>query len=137
MTTPSSLTTAVAAICAVITMVVSWRALRDHPILNTPAIPIGVGGLAFLGLRRLQDGWVDTILIGYITVPLALALLLLWVGFQKVRRMPFITKLAQRSEAEIRCKPKPRAKQLSRASGLEEVPRNNRQRAASHEDSGP
>ena len=136
MTTPSSLTTIVAIICAAITMAVSWRVVRDHPILSTPAIPIGVGGLAFLGLRRLQDGWADTILIGYIALPLALALLLLWVGFQKVRRMPYITKLAQRSKAEIRCKPKSKAKQLSRASGLEEVQRD-RRRQIDDEDSIP
>lgn len=112
MSNPSTLTTCVAASMAVITTIVSWKVLRDHSTLGNPMVPFFVGGLAFIGLCRLEDGWIDTVLIGYVALAIVILLLFLWMGFQKVSRTLFNAKLRLQTEDRLRSQSKESGRHL-------------------------
>jgi hypothetical protein len=102
MNTLSSIGTIVAGIMAVVTTVVSWKALRDHSTLNNPIISVCVGALAFIGLRHLPEGLGNAILLLYVILAIAILFLLLWMGFQKVRQYRSHGDLSQKIEKQIR-----------------------------------
>lgn len=114
----SSVGTVVAAIMAIMTTVVSWRALRDHSTLDNPVIPVCVGLLAFIGLRYLPEGLANTILIGYVALAIAILFMLLFMAFQKARRMPFLNDLSKGVGKQIRRKSAPRDDLASPSCGV-------------------
>lgn len=79
----SILTLIVAGIVALLTFIVSLRALKACSVLNNPIISLCVGGLTFIGLTSLPSGWLYGLLIPYVALGLTLVLLLLIRPFLK------------------------------------------------------
>jgi hypothetical protein len=74
------LTYIVAGIVSLLTLAVSWKALRECPGLDNPVIPFCVAGLCFLGLTTLNGQWITAILLPYAALGLAILLLLLFAA---------------------------------------------------------
>jgi ABC-type Co2+ transport system permease subunit len=100
MNTLSSFSTVIAAIMAIMTTVVSWRALRDHSTLNNPVIAACDGLLSFLGLRYLPEGLAHTVLFGYVALTIAILFMLLFMAFQKARRAWFLNNPSKTNEKQ-------------------------------------
>ena len=103
MNSVSDLTMVVAGILAGIMFLASWRALRDHSTLGGTALPISACSaiLSFVGLCRLEDGWINTILLGYMALPIVLALLLLLLGFRRLCRTASIIRLRRQVKVAL------------------------------------
>ena len=127
--------TVVAAIMAIMTTVVSWHALRNHSTLGNPVLPLCIGLLSFVGLRYLPEGLANTVLIGYVALAIAILFLLLFMAFQKARRLQHFDDLAKPGATQTRRTQSPRADLASRSSDVQ-LPRG-RRRQPSDEDSIP
>lgn len=100
-----SLSAIIAAMAGIMTAVVAWRVLRGSPQLSSPVIPVCVGLLSFIGLQRLPEGVVATIMSCYVALALAILCLLLWITFQKIRQSQVarsLSHLVKKSSSSIR-----------------------------------
>ena len=73
----------IAAILAVLTTVISIRALRDNPVLGNPAISILVGLISFIGLCSFAGKALPLIILPYIALALSLPIVLFLLLFSK------------------------------------------------------
>ena len=71
MNTTHDVVLAVIAIMAVITFVISYRALAKTDFGGI-IIPLAIAGLSFLGLWTLARGWIEFVLVEYATLALCL-----------------------------------------------------------------
>lgn len=109
-----NLSTLIAGILAVMTTVVSFRVLRNHSTLDNPVIPVCVGALSFIGLRYMPEGLAHTVLIGYVALAIAILFVLLFMGFQKVRRSSFLNDLPKSVKKQLRRTSAPRDDRATR-----------------------
>jgi hypothetical protein len=98
----SSISSIIAGIMAVMTSVVSWKVLKDHSTLGNPLLSVCVGALSYIGLLYLPAGLKEMVLLVYVALAIAILFLLLWMGFQKVRRSRFYGDLSQKIDKQIR-----------------------------------
>ena len=75
----SPLIIVVAGIISVITMAVSWKAMKAFPPFHNPLIALCTGGLTFLGLINLSRDWATGILLLYATTAIAILLILIFM----------------------------------------------------------
>lgn len=86
MTTLSALATVAAAAMGIFMTFISWRVLKQCPILDHPVIPILVGALTFIGFRYRPGGMAGTICLGYEAAAISILFLLLFLaGARQVR----------------------------------------------------